>query len=488
MRQTIDRREFIQRAGGGAAALLLGQSAVRAAQGARPNVLLLLSDQQHWRAVGFMEDFFDTPRLDALAREAFVFENMFCTTPQCSPSRSSLLSGLYPSKTGVYGNGGELKHRSIGALLQDAGYHTGYAGKWHLGNDPRGIAGWDKSRAQGGSLPNPVRNFDYSLPEAPGLDEWPLSNWGAGFIADAGKQRKPFALVLSYTNPHDVYHYRRHEADAKTLDAVPLPRSWREGKFDGKPAIHLEFMTADQGIVMHGQDAVEWKRYRDCYREKTKLFDDNVGLVLDEVKKRGLWDDTIVVITSDHGDMDAHHKLIYKGPFMYDQMMRVPLLIRVPEKLGGAPPRRVKDLDVVNVDIMPTLLELAGAAPPPCDGISLAPTLKGKPGQQTRPFVIGQYYKKQNWTNPIRMIRTKQYKYNRYLPEGEELYDLQRDPDELHNLAEDPKHAQAKRELAAKLDRWIEENDDPFYSLKAEGGPMGNTKAQTLGMPSLKKE
>lgn len=130
-------------------------SAAAAAAGAqrRPNVLLVLSDQQHWRAMGAMDRFFETPHLDALAAGATLFERSFCTTPQCSPSRSSLLTGCYPSRTRVFGNigalgGNPLAMPTLGAMLQEAGYYTGYFGKWHLGGEASGNAGWNERNTE----------------------------------------------------------------------------------------------------------------------------------------------------------------------------------------------------------------------------------------------------------------------------------------------------------------------------------------------------
>jgi arylsulfatase A-like enzyme len=175
--------------------------------------------------------------------------------------------------------------------------------------------------------------------------------------------------------------------------------------------------------------------------------------------------------------MDTNHKLIFKGPFMYEHMVRVPTTIRVPGALGGIGHRRVADYDWVNVDLTPTLLDLAGADVPECHGQSAKPILTGTGVVRPRPFVIGQYYGKQTWVNPIRMIRTERFKLNVYIDHGEELYDLQNDPRELVNLADDPAHAEAKRQLRADLDRWIAEHDDPFYTLKTtplkSGGRTG---------------
>ncbi|MHC4354240.1 MAG: sulfatase/phosphatase domain-containing protein [Planctomycetota bacterium] len=123
-------------------------------------------------------------------------------------------------------------------------------------------------------------------------------------------------------------------------------------------------------------------------------------------------------------------------------------------------------MDVVNVDIAPTIRELCGLSSVRCDGISLAPALTASRPQKLRDFVIGQYYSKQKWVNPIRMIRTHSFKYSRYIRHGEELYDLKNDPHEVKNLAYNPKYANVKAALSRKLDKWIKENDDPFYSLQ----------------------
>jgi arylsulfatase A-like enzyme len=184
------------------------------------------------------------------------------------------------------------------------------------------------------------------------------------------------------------------------------------------------------------------------------------------VKEHGLWDSTVIVNTSDHGDMDTNHKLIFKGPFMYEHMVRVPTTIRVPEAMGGLGHKRVTDYDWVNVDLTPTLLDLAGADVPECHGQSAKAILTGEGNALPRPLVIGQYHGKQTWVNPIRMIRTAHFKLNVYIDHGEELYDLKNDPQELVNLADDPAYAETKRQLKADLDRWIAEHDDPFYTLK----------------------
>ena len=455
-RYPISRRKFFQGSLAASAALAtqsIQQVFANSTFGAKakPNILLIFSDQQHWRALGFMDSFFDTPHLDALARESIVFENSFCTTPQCSPSRSSLLTGFYPSKTGVIGNvgaaGGEvLAQETLAPELKSLGYRTGYFGKWHLGDQAVATRGWDQS------------NFKVHDPSA--------ESGAVAFLKQSTRSAKPFALFVSFNNPHDIYNFKKHSLDPAGQH-IPLSPSWEHEIFEGKPSIHKQFMLEDQGKAIWGKGRSVWEKYRDCYCTKTKLYDNNVGSIFSELKKQGLWDNTIIIVTSDHGDMDTNHRLIFKGPFMYEHMVRVPLIIRVPQQFGGTGARRVTNLDVVNVDIAPTIRDLCGLRAVECDGVSLMPILTGLRGQKTREFVIGQYYSKQRWINPIRMIRTHDFKLNRYIYHGEELYDLKNDPHELKNLANEWKYANVKTKLSQKLDRWIKENKDPFYSLNA---------------------
>jgi arylsulfatase len=445
----VKRRDFIKVAGSAAVAGTVSNAAFSRGDSevGKPNVLLIFSDQQHWQAMGVVDPFFDTPNLDALAKESVVFERSFCTTPQCSPSRSSLLTGFYPSATGVIGNvgaagGAAMDQPTLAPELQASGYRTGYFGKWHLGNKEIACAGWDQKI---------FKTHDSTAEEG-----------ALGFLSDPTTRSKPFALFVSINNPHDIYKFKRHEPGARQ---IALPPSWEGESFDGKPPIQKQFMEADQGKAIVGKPRAEWERYHDCYREKTRLYDKHVGVILDELKRQGQWENTIVIVTSDHGDMDAQHKLIFKGPFMYEHMVRVPLMIRVPERFGGSDGKRVADADIVNVDIVPTLRELCGMPAKPSHGLSLAPLLTGEGDYQARDFVVGQYYSKQRWVNPIRMIRTEEFKLNRHIRWGDELYDLEKDPHELKNLADEPAYVAIKEGLVQKLDRWISDHADPFYSL-----------------------
>jgi arylsulfatase len=426
-----------------------GSSATRSGSAAqlppRPNILFVFSDQQHWQAIGFEDTFFATPNIDRLAAEGVIFESSFCTTPQCSPSRSSLLTGFYPSKTGVLGNvgsagGDPLTQETVAAALHRAGYRTGYFGKWHLGNDPRSRSGWTEFAV--GDESDGERTLK-----------------AVAFLKSAANNPQPFACFVSYDNPHHIYDFSPEIRPS--LKDIPLPESWHQEDLSRKPRPQLDFMRIDQGKTIWGKEQPSWEAYRELYRKKVAEYDGCVGELLDTVSGCGRHDDTIVFATSDHGDMDTNHKLIFKGPFMYEHLMRVPLIVRVPGRFGARIRNRCGDL-VVNTDLVPTKLDFAGADVPECDGRSLKPLLTGEGLWSPRAFVIGQYYSKQRWCNPIRMLRTDALKYNRYIRFGEELYDLANDPHELINRADDPAYASRKRELVAMLEGWLRSNGDAF--------------------------
>jgi len=431
----------------------------------RPNILFVFSDQQHWQAVGFEDGSFHTPNLDRLAADSTVFANSFCTTPQCSPSRSSILTGLYPSRTGVLGNlnaagGDPLRMPTIAAALQGCGYRTAYFGKWHLGKDSVGTAGWDE-------------DFGVTGPDT--TDDIEVTRRALRFLDDAGADDKPFALFLSYNNPHDIYQFDRETGPA-AAEPADLPVTWHRKDLSTVPAVQNQFMTEDQGRVIVGKETPAWRRYREIYREKVALYDDEVGKVLAAVEERGLFDSTLLVATSDHGDMDTQHGLIYKGPFMYEHMMRVPLIIRLPGRPADGRKARTCEFHTVNVDLAPTLAEFAGASLAATDGVSLKGLLIGEGRAGRRDFVVGQYYSKQKWVNPIRMIRTDRYKLNLYRLHGAEMYDLVADPCEIHNVAEDESHSEARARLYFALADWLAEHDDPFesqYPTTRDGQPLG---------------
>ena len=412
----------------------------------KPNIIFIFTDQQHWHAVGYMDHFYTTPALDALAADGIVFTRAYCSTPQCSPSRSTIMTGYYPHKTGVLGNigasGGEdLQMKTIGVMLQEQGYYTGYFGKWHIGKDPEGTAGWDEDHGVTGE----DCYHDSMHPQMP-LD----------FLDRMADMEKPFALVVAINDPHDIYYFTDGE---RCGDEAELPDSYCQQDFSSVPKVQSDFMKYDQGRTINDKDEIAWKEYRSLYKDKIRKCDWIAAAVLQKVKENGWYDDSLVIYSSDHGDMDTHNRLIFKGPFMYDHMLRVPLIIKAPGQKTG---NRTEEM-VMNTDLVPTIMDYVCGTVPEGDGLSLKPLCEGS--SMGREEVVAQYYGKQKWVNPIRTIITKRYKYNRYIMHGEELYDLEDDPGEVKNLAGDPDYREIKNELSNKLNIWIKENNDPFDSL-----------------------
>ena len=448
---SLNRREFMVTTAAGALAALAPRSGAQLAS--RPNILFVCTDQQHAWARGSADSWFETPALDRLAREGTVFSHYFCTTPQCSPSRSSMYTGLYPHATGVPGNigagthtGGEIPPMrqdmpTIGSRLKEAGYHTGYFGKWHLGNEAHFASHFDSC------------GMDVDPHEA-------TTKCALDYLEARAEKEQPFALFVNYINPHDIYRFLRDDV-TKIAGEAPVPPTRRDD-LQGKPWPQRQFMEEDQGRGIQRKPEVLWQRYRGYYRELCRRVDGQFGQVLEALDGLGLADNTLVVYTSDHGDMDTNHNLVFKGPFMYEHLMRVPLVVRVPALLGG---RHVAETDafVTGVDFVPTFCALAGADAGESHGRSLVPLMTGHGAWMPREYVVSEYYGKQAWVSPIRMIRTREWKYNRYIHHGEELYDLVNDPYELHNLANDPGHAERKAELAVRLKGWMEAHGDTGF-------------------------
>jgi arylsulfatase A-like enzyme len=447
-----------------------------------PDVMIVLTDQQRADAFGAAgaADLL-TPVMDRLARQGVLFTRAFAATPQCSPSRAALLTGLYPHRTGVMGNtGGEEEggragrasggrrgeslgtgasaERSgggsragmsaaldrslptLGQVFAAAGYETAYFGKWHLGGTP-GEYGFEMHNSR--------------------LTDSTLAGHVVEFLQKraAGTGRRPLLLIVSWLNPHDVYNVlTTARPDARTLAATRLPPNLVDD-LRSKPSPQRRYLEEDQGAPFVGADSDMWRRYRAFYNGLVETVDREIGLVLDAMPRTRV--PPITVFSTDHGDLGGAHGLPYKGPAMYEELVRIPLVISWP---GRIRPAR-SDALVSLIDLLPTLSDLAGVqAPNRVDGISLGPILEQR-APQVRQLVFGEYYGKQSWRVPIRMVRSSGWKYVRYRNDGEELYDLKADPGELRNLASDPRAAAERTRLARELDDWIRRTADPFPGL-----------------------
>ncbi len=328
----------------------------------------------------------------------------------------------------------------MGRVFAAAAYDTAYFGKWHLGGTPGdyGFASHDATIGDG-VLAGRVVEF--------------LKTRASGGV------QRPLLLVVSWLNPHDIYSVLSSPAPpARALAAARLPANLVDD-LRQKPWPQRHYLEADQGAPFVGANADVWRRYRAFYNGLVETVDREIGTVLAALPRRTV--PPVTIFSSDHGDLGGAHGLPYKGPAMYEELVRVPLVISWPGRIRAGR----SDALVSLIDVLPTLCALTGVTPPAdLDGLSLQPLLDRR-ADRVRDMVFAEYYGKQAWRVPIRMVRTDRWKYVRYLTDGEELYDLESDPGELRNLAGASAAAAERTRLAGALDAWMRRTADLFPTL-----------------------
>lgn len=450
----------------GLAALLAGCAGLEELPGPadRPNVVLILTDDQRWDALGSMgHPFLKTPNLDRLAREGIRFENAFCTTSLCSPSRASLLSGLYVHAHGVLNNFTDYPAglASFPRRLQESGYETAYIGKWHMGensDDPRpGFDYWMSHKGQGNYF-DTTFNINGERQLLRGYYTHRVTEKAIEWIRRP--RRGPFLLILGHKAPHGPFVPEpKYERAFDTVEIRRPPTAGDPG--GGKPAWVRQRVTTFHGIDGPIYRACGMKGYEEfvrAYYGTILSVDDSVGEVYRALEGTGQLDRTLLIFTADNGYLLGEHGALDKRA-MWEESIRVPLLVRYPLLARG--PRGVREM-VLHIDMAPAILEICGARP--LEGIHGA-SWKGLLTGETRAWRRSWYYsynyeKEFPYTPNVRGVRTDDWKYIRY-PHGdggpdrhlEELYHLKEDPFETRNLRGDPAHAGRLAELRAELER-----------------------------------
>lgn len=432
-----------------------------------PNFVFILVDDMRWDELGCTgHPFVRTPAIDQLAHEGGLFENAFVTTPLCSPSRGSFLTGQYAHAHGIIDNTGrgEQSRRLVTwpRLLHEAGTHeTAFVGKWHMGNDhePRpGFDHWVCLKGQGRAL-DPELNIDGDLQIVEGYVTDLLTEQALAFL-DRERDR-PFCLYFA----HKAMHPESIQADDGTVTrpAVrgyipaerhrdwyldePLPRRENYGAPPrGKPALERQIgQLPALGPETVTRDSAIRGRLR-----MLAAVDESVGRIRRRLEQSGLLDQTLIIVTSDQGHFYGEHGLGTERRLAYEESIRIPLIVRYPPVIR--PGARYDPL-VLNLDIAPTCLELAGIEiPGHIQGQSLLPVFRGQSESFREAFLI-EYYSDIVYPRirnmGYRAVRTSRYKLIRFaeLDGMDELYDLEHDPYEVANRIDDPEYRPVIEEL-----------------------------------------
>ena len=466
------------------------------------NVVFILSDDHRYDFMGFHEgapDFLETPSMDRMAREGAHLANAFVTTSLCSPSRASILTGQYAHHHEVVDNARLVPEgtRFFPQDLQEAGYQTGFFGKWHMGaasDEPRkGFDRWVSFRGQGVYY-DPTLNVDGQRVEREGYTSELLTDYALDWLQEEqqGTPDEPFFLYLSHKAVHAMFK--------------PAPQD--SGRYAGVEPAYPETMYADaegraswpewvkeQRSSWHGVDymyhgQLDFDTFYRRYAETLRGVDRSVGRVLSYLEENGLAENTLVIYMGDNGFSFGEHGLIDKRQ-AFEESMRVPMLAWAP---GFIEPGTNVEQMIANIDVAPTVLELAGASMPEdhvMDGRSFLPLLAGQDGADWRETLLYEYYWEWNYPQtPTQFaLRTDQYKYVYYygLWGKNALFDLEADPQEAHNLigteAGEAEHEERARRMREQL----------FDKLEATGGmqipvqrPVGeqSDKRRPEGEPS----
>ena len=456
---------------------------------ARPHVLILMCDQMQARRMGFVDGIAHTPNLDALAAEGVHFRNAITIHGQCAPSRCALMTGLPPHQCNVMVNYGFFDHcghltarnRTFAHAFQDAGYVTAHFGKSHLGS-PLRTMGFEVGECLDGHFPKgrepAERVRAREALRAAGVDAaeaaWPAESThykflrqGLEWLEGYEPGDRPLLFMFDTNLPHPPFYYEPRWQDRFRPQDMVLPRSYYDETFEGKPPFLREHALAGPHLL---ENEPQLREEMAQYYTLIAAVDDAYGRIIDAFKRKGMWDDTIVLFLSDHGDMMGAHRLRRKGTMPYEELYNIPCIMKLPADVERR--RTVIDDVVVCTDLPGALLELAGIKPPaPFDGSDVARALRrDAPTGAERAFF--EHYAAWWGRHPFYGVRTATMKYVRYYgADGfEELYDLAADPDELRSVAGDPAYAQVKRELAGAADDWwrrTDGKDADFYETEA---------------------
>ncbi len=471
--QPPSRRHFLGCYGLAASAVAASALSRTEAAPGRPNIVFLLGEGQRADALSLAGNkLLRTPNQDRIGREGVWFRNAFVMNALCAPSRAAALTGMYSHATGALGN--DTSHPlppsipMFTDLLRQAGYETALCGKAHIGEGARDRY-WDYYFAYNAASTNfyhPMmyegRNGKYSGPEKfSGYADDIITDHALGWLKQ--KRNKPFCLCLWFQAPHAPFYRARRDLDLYNGVPIPKPDTF-DDDLKGYPGKPRAFADADNKIgttILSDDDPRSLEELVKDYDAGLVDVDRNVGRLFDWLTETGQLDNTIILHSSDHGFFLGEWRM-YDKRFMHEPSIRVPLMIRYPRAFK---PGTVVDEMVLNIDIAPTLLELAGVAVPDrVQGKSMVDLAKGHKTGWRKDWLYEYYeYPGSQQVRPNRGIRTERYKFIHYYlpPEEFELYDLQTDPGERNNLCGKPQYAELIQKLRQRMTELRKETKDP---------------------------
>ncbi len=450
------------------------------------NVIFILTDDHRYDALGLLhtQPFIETPALDAMVRGGVHMRNAFVTTSLCSPSRASILTGLYAHRHRVIDNNNPIPGNLVffPQFLQKAGYETAFFGKWHMGgefDDPqRGFDHWVSFKGQGSYLPESNGlNVDGKHVPQKGYITDELTDYTLDWLRSR-KGDRPFFVYLSHKGVHaDFVPPDRYKGREKDKPFTP-PRTMTPANVEGAPMWRQNQRNSWHGVEYPYHSDLDLAEYYRRYAETLLGVDDSVGRVVAYLKEKGLLDSTLIVYMGDNGFAFGEHGLIDKRT-AYEESMRVPMILFCPELFkGGTAVEQV----VANIDVAPTILEAAGLQPPKTmDGRSFLALAEGQ-AIPWRDGLLYEYYWERNWpqTPTIHALRGDRYKYIHYygLWDSDELYDLQADPLESKNLIRSPELQTVVRAMNKQLFDVLAATDGMYIPLNRDLGPQFNLRRE----------
>jgi uncharacterized sulfatase len=458
----------------------------------RPNFVFIMTDTQATNVIGaYGHPELETPNIDGLAETGVTLTRAYTTCPLCTPARAGIFTGIYPHSAGAWTNNLPLGDNVItmGQRLRDGGYRTAYVGKWHLdGHDYFGTGicpdGWDEDYWYDGRRyldelnEEEIRLWRKGLSTLADLrahDVQAEFTW-AHRVSDRAidfleqQSEEPFLLVVSYDEPHHPFTCPPEYVAKFEHYGYPVgPAAY--DTLEDKPAHQREWTAADD---VHLEDGtLRFPMYFGC----NSFVDSEIGRVIDAAHALTP-ENTAIIFTSDHGDMLGAHRLRGKGPAAYEEIAHIPLII---EGLEGIESGTVNRTLVSHIDLLPTLLELAGLDTPPIlEGQSIVPLLRGEEAPKRSVVLEFQRYEIEHdsWGGfqPLRCMISGRYKLVINLLHTDELYDLEADPAEMVNLIDDAGCANVRDALHDRLLDWMYEKRDPFRGPDWERRPWRDTR------------